>query len=208
VSIAGEEDNQSMKRLLVLPGLALLVAACSGNGAKSGSTAPTTLTTTATTLATTTTEPTSTTARPKLTTELGKTKPFVGDDGVNKTRLRIGVLAYSDNATLPSYRDPNDPRPGYKYVAIEVRTCAVYKNYPDDITVNWETWSLDGKDGTTIEPSGSYSPDTLIAPLYPDGKVTPIGTCRKGWIPFEVPTKWKPDFVEYNPGDGQLTWRL
>lgn len=71
------------------------------------------------------------------------------------------------------------------------------KNYPDNVTVNWATWSLNAKDGTTIEPADSYSTDVLIAPLYPDGKVTPVGTCRKGWIPFEVPAKWRPEFIEY-----------
>jgi hypothetical protein len=158
---------------------------------------------------TATTAAPTTTTQPQTTSEIGKTKPFNGDDGTYKTNARIGVLEYSDNAVLPSYRnEPDLTRPGCKFVAIQVRFCLVSTNYPDDVSVNWATWSLNGKDGTTIEPSGSYSPDVLIAPLYPDGKVTPVGTCRKGWIPFEVPAKWWPEFIEYAPEDGRLTWRL
>lgn len=67
---------------------------------------------------------------------------------------------------------------------------------------------LNSNDGEAYTPAGSYSTETLVGPLYPNGKETPIGTCRKGWLPFEVPRKWKPDYVEYNPGYNKiLTWR-
>jgi hypothetical protein len=187
--------------------LVLVVAGCaSGGGQRAAS--PTTTSTTTTSTSTSTT----TTARPtttKPTNQVGKVKPYNVDDGVDKSRVTIGVLAYSDNALLRTYRDPDYPAPGHKYVAVQIRLCAVAKNYPEPITVNWEPWSLNSNDGEAYPPADSYSPETLVGPLYPDGKETPIGTCRKGWLPFEVPNKWKPHYVEYNPGYNKiLTWRL
>jgi hypothetical protein len=199
------QEVEPVRKLLIA--LALL-SACSSPGGKQAETAATSSSTTVTTAA-----PTTTTAAPTTTeptgSELGKTKALTADDGTYKTRVRVGVLDYSDNATLsPADRKEFIPRPGYKYVAIEVRWCLVSTDYPDDIAVSWEPWSLNGNDGTTIEPAGDYWPETLIQPLYPQDKVTPVGSCRKGWIPFPVPNKWKPDYVEYAPEDGRLTWRL
>jgi hypothetical protein len=183
---------------------ALLLAACSSPSPKQAA-APTTATAPPTTAAPTTTA----TTQPQTGSERGTTKALTSDDGTYKTRVRVGVLDYSDNATLsPADRKEFIPRPGYKYVAIEVRWCLVSTDYPDDIAVSWEPWSLNGNDGTTIEPAGDYWPETLIQPLYPQDKVTPVGSCRKGWIPFPVPNKWKPDYVEYAPEGGRLTWRL
>jgi hypothetical protein len=90
---------------------------------------------------TATTAAPTTTTQPQTTSEIGKTKPFNGDDGTYKTNARIGVLEYSDNAVLPSYRnEPDLTRPGCKFVAIQVRFCLVSTNYPDDVSVNWATW--------------------------------------------------------------------
>lgn len=197
-----------MTRRLLLLLVLLVVAGCGDGGtnqAATTSTASTTTTTSTSTTTATTVKPTTT----KPTNELGKVKRYVADDGINKSSVRVAVLAYSDNATLAAYRTPDDPRPGFKYVAVEIRMCAVSKNFPDPITVNWPPWSLNDDGGASYPPAGSYSPETLIGPLYPDGKATPIGTCRKGWLPFEVRTKWKPDYVEYSPEDtNTLTWRL
>jgi hypothetical protein len=147
-----------VRKLLIA--LALL-SACSSPGGKQAETAATSSSTTVTTAA-----PTTTTAAPTTTeptgSELGKTKALTADDGTYKTRVRVGVLDYSDNATLsPADRKEFIPRPGYKYVAIEVRWCLVSTDYPDDIAVSWEPWSLNGNDGTTIEPAGDYWPETL-----------------------------------------------
>jgi hypothetical protein len=95
-------------------------------------------------------------------------------------------------------------------VAIQVRVCVASSNFPEPPEVSWAPWTLTSRDGDTYEPAGSYSPDTIISPLLPDGgKQTAVGQCRKGWIPFAVPNNWKPDDVEYMPPQGTtLTWRL
>jgi hypothetical protein len=55
----------------------------------------------------------------------------------------------------------------------------------------------------------SWTGEITAKPEYPDQKVTPVGTCRRGWVPFQVPRKWRPDFVEYNTGDGNiLKWPI
>ena len=121
------------------------------------------------------------------------------------------MLDFTTNALIPTYRnDPeNAPRRGFRYVAIQVRVCAVSSNIPYGITVSWAPWNLTSKDGDTYQPADSYSQDTLISPLYPDGdKPTAVGQCRKGWIPFAVPNNWKPDVVEYITDFGTLTWQL
>ncbi len=185
--------------------LALLLAACSGASPPKTTAAPTT-TTPATTVAPTTRPPATTAAA----NGLGTTQIHNFQDETGKSRAKITLLAYTPNALIPAYRnDPSEaPRAGFRYVAIQVRVCLVSKSFPEDITVSWEPWSLATPDGDTYEPAGSYSPDTLVSPLYPETALA-VGQCRKGWIPFAVPNNWKPASVEYSPAlGGTLTWRL
>jgi hypothetical protein len=119
------------------------------------------------------------------------------------------VLHYLTDATIEGYHD-DKPRPGYKWVAIEVRTCITENHMNDDITLSWGPWSLYRNDGTTFTPADSFSPDVLVAPLYPQfDRPTKVGQCRKGFIPFGVPARFKPDRVEYRADVGDtLAWRL
>jgi hypothetical protein len=94
-------------------------------------------------------------------------------------------------------------------VAVEVRVC-ITELPPDlDGSVSWAPWSLGDDQGGSYEAWISWSDDVTVQPLYPNEKVTPVGTCRRGWVPFEVPQNWRADFVEYNPGEGKvLTWPI
>jgi hypothetical protein len=48
-----------------------------------------------------------------------------------------------------------------------------------------------------------------VQPLYPDGKATPAGVCRRGWVPFEIARNARPSQIEYNTGEGSiLTWPI
>jgi hypothetical protein len=78
-----------------------------------------------------------------------------------------------------------------------------------NVEIGWAPWSLGDASGGSYEAWSSYSDDLTAKPVYPDGKVTPKGTCRRGWVPFEVAKGAKPTFVEYNTGEGNvLTWPL
>jgi hypothetical protein len=105
------------------------------------------------------------------------------DEQGRTATVKATVLDYSTNATQPAYRGET---PRYRYAALLVRVCLVAADSP--VSMTWGPWTLTSDDGTTIEPTGSYSPDVLIAPLYPNNadKPTSVGQCRKGWIPFEV----------------------
>jgi hypothetical protein len=75
--------------------------------------------------------------------------------------------------------------------------------------VSWEPWSLGDDQGASYEELSSWSGEITALPVYPESKITPVGTCRRGWVPFEVPRNWKPDYVEYNSGFGDvLKWPI
>ena len=92
-------------------------------------------------------------------------------------------------------------------MAIEVRVCIT--KAPDNAgSVSWAPWSLGDAEGRSYEAWSSYQDSVRARPLYPsDDKVTPVGTCRRSWVPFEIPRTAKPTFVEYNTGVGNvLKW--
>jgi hypothetical protein len=143
---------------------------------------------------------------------IGDMQLAISDDPPYRAEGRVTLLAYTGNALQPAYR--NDPLSsgtpkGFKYVGIQVRMCIVKNNYPDPVRPSWDPWSLTSKDGDTYEPAREYNTGVLVTPLYPDGKATAVGQCRRGWIPFAVPQAWKPDTAEYDPAAGdRLTWQL
>jgi hypothetical protein len=96
-------------------------------------------------------------------------------------------------------------------VAIEVRVCITEAppGKDNETGVSWQPWSLGDDQGGSYEAWISYSDDVTVQPPYPDDKITPVGECRRGWVPFEVPRNWKPDHVEYNNGTGNtLKWPI
>jgi len=80
-------------------------------------------------------------------------------------------------------------------VGVQVRVCVTQNTYPQAADSSWSPWSLNSSDGTTYEPATEYN-HVLIQPLYPEGKPLSAGTCRKGWIPFQVQKTWRPETVQ------------
>ncbi len=194
-----------MKRTLLVAAAAAALVACSGTSNREAS--PTTRVTTTTVAPTTTIKPTTTTsAKPRV----GATQYVSIRDQSYYSKGSATVLAYTNNATLPQWRKDFAPNKNQRYVGIQVRVCLSKDTFPDPTTVSWDPWNLLGHDGSTYEAAGDYYPDTLIQPLFPQGKILAVGNCRKGWIPFAVPNGWKPDSVEYNAdsADQVLTWEL
>jgi hypothetical protein len=195
-----------VKRPLLILGAAgaLLLAACSSGGGESQSAASTTATIPVeTTAPTTTTVPTTTS--PKQT--LGVTQKYASTDG--EATGNITVYRYRDAAVYGQQEATLRNDDGKRSVAIEVKVCVT--KYPENENpyVSWEPWSLGDDAGGSYEAWASYPDDSKVQPLYPQDKTTPVGTCRRGWVVFEVTKNAKPTFVEYNTGDGNvLKWPL
>jgi hypothetical protein len=161
-----------------------------------------------------TTAATTTTVAPTTTkpTGLGVTQNYRYEEPGYEGGVSAGkvtVFRYRDASVLPSYLESELAKESKRSVAIEVRVCITELPPGIDGSVSWAPWSLGDDQGASYEAWISYSDDVTVQPPYPDGKTTPVGTCRRGWVPFEVPRNWKPDFVEYNTGEGNiLKWPI
>jgi hypothetical protein len=189
------------KQVLVLLAL-LALAACNGNdGANEQPQAiPAETSVTTTTVAPTTTTPNG----------LGVTQNYRYEDPDNGDVFtgKVTVFRYRDASALERDVESEQRRKGFRTVAVEVRICVTEAPAPG-VPLSWQPWSLGDEQGQSHEALTSWSGETTSQPTYPEDKVTPAGTCRRGWIPFEVPRTWKPDFVEYNTGQGNiLKWPI
>jgi hypothetical protein len=193
----------SVRRLAVVV-CALALAACNGNDAKEqpqAIPAETTVATT-TTIAPTTTKPTG----------LGATQNFreVDPDTGNVYAGRITVFRYRDASVLPADLESDLTKEKKRSVAIEVRVCVTEAPAPpaDPVTLSWTPWGLGDNAGQSYVAGLTFMDDMTVQPIYPDFLVTPVGRCRRGWIGFEIPRNWHPDFVEYTAGGQSLTWPI
>jgi hypothetical protein len=122
---------------------------------------------------------------------------------------KITVFRYRDASVLPSYLESELAKESKRSVAIEVKACVTKAPPNAETSVSWSPWSLGDDQGASYEAWISYSGDETVQPSYPQEKITSVGTCRRGWVAFEVPRNWRPDFVEYNSGFGKvLKWPI
>jgi hypothetical protein len=181
----------------------LLLAACSNSGDSQTATATTTPTVPVETTAATTT-----TATTKPPTGLGVTQRYESSDGMFAGR--ITVFRYRASSVVPDYLEAELRKESKRSVAVELRVC-VTKAVDDDnaADLGWSVWSLGDDSGGSYEAWISWHDSVTVQPLYPDGKATPAGICRRGWVPFELPRNARPSQVEYNTGEGGiLTWPI
>jgi hypothetical protein len=196
-----------MMRLLIAAFCLLAVVACSSNDAKEQPQAIPAETTVATT---TTVAPTTTTAR----NGLGVTQNYreVDPDTGGVYAGRVTVFRYRDASVLSASLESDLAKAKKRSVAIEVRICVTKSPPPpaNPTILSWTPWGL-GDNAGESHPAGIFSTDQsymTIEPAYPDFLVTPPGRCRRGWIGFEIPRTWLPDFVEYAAGGQSLTWPI
>jgi hypothetical protein len=192
----------TVRKLLVGLAAGLLLAACSNSGENQ-----TAAGTTATVPVETTAAPT-TTATTKPPTGLGVTQRYESSDGMYAGK--ITVFRYRDGSVLPGDLEAELRAEDKRSVAVEVRVC-VTKAMDDDnaADLGWSVWSLGDDSGASYEAWISWSDSVTVQPLYPDGKATPAGVCRRGWVPFEIARNARPTLIEYNTGEGNiLTWPL
>jgi hypothetical protein len=193
--------------MLVVWGLVSALAACDGNEEpKQGPQAipaETTVATT-TTIAPTTTAPNG----------LGVTQTYreVDPDTGDTYAGRVTVFRYRDATILPADLESELAKEKKRSVAIEVRVCVTESPPPpaNPTNLSWLPWGL-GDDAGESHSSGlntASAEEMTVQPAYPDFLVTPVGRCRRGWIGFEIPRNWRPDFVEYTAGGQSLTWPI
>jgi hypothetical protein len=75
---------------------------------------------------------------------------------------------------------------------------------------SWQDWSLLFSDDTTAEPLSAWSPRDFPSALYPNDatKAVPVGECRSGLVPFDVPAVQSGDPVKviYSVNGQTLEW--
>lgn len=111
------------------------------------------------------------------------------------------------NVTVFAYKQPvarSAPRPegqpGYVWGAVDVRVCTT-KAAPKDLTVSHGPWRLIYSDGTQAEASSTGYVQFPL-PEFPWGdEPLPPGRCIRGWITFPVPSKGRPQAVQYMNGN-------
>jgi hypothetical protein len=198
-----------MRTRLIVAGCVLLLAACSGSDGNGASEEPQAIPA-ETSVTTTTIAPTTTTAPNGLGVTQTNEYEEPGEEG-GTYAAKITVFRYRDARALEPDVESELNSNGKRTVAIEVRVC-ITKAPPGkegESYVSWEPWSLGDDQGASYEELTTYSGEITALPVYPNDKITPVGTCRRGWVPFEVPRNYKPDFVEYNSGFGDvLKWPI
>lgn len=122
------------------------------------------------------------------------------------SQVRMTVFRVRDLGPLASIGFESGPE--RRGLAIEVRGTVVSSSEPVDF--GWQPWSLGDEAGHTWPAAQVEATQPFEEPLYPDGKATPVGASRRGWITFELPPKARPTFIEYAPGlgSGVLKWKI
>jgi hypothetical protein len=147
--------------------------------------------------------PTTTTTAPKNEVKIGTTQDYKDADGYH---IRFTVFRYRELGESPY-------RPTRRSVAVEVRATVLAAPPPDELgfggapRLTWMAWTLQDAAGHTYEAEASGDEDFA---LYPEDKATPVGTSRRGWIPFQLPRNAKPTTIEYTPEDANrsLKWPI
>jgi hypothetical protein len=191
------------RRLLALVlGLAFLAACQGDDGGQQASD------TTGNVAPETTVAPTTTTRAPDAKVREGTQKY---DDGTGGS-ANVTVFRYRDAGVLPAYAASEWKREGKRTVAIEVRTCVTGKpvDIEDEVTISWAPWSISDAGGGNYEAYSAHTDLLVVQPLYPQNdRPTPVGTCRRGWIAFDIGSTTRPTVIEYAPGIGNvLKWRI
>jgi hypothetical protein len=140
----------------------------------------------------------------------------VGDQLTLKITDDVTGDEYTVAAQVISYRqpykskalDPPDEGTGDAWGILEVRVCPL-KTPTGTTDVGWEAWSLEYKDSTIAEPATSWSGE-MPRPEYPYDRTVKVGRCIRGFIPFPVSSKKRPELAVYAPtwGTASLEWKI
>jgi FlaG/FlaF family flagellin (archaellin) len=119
-----------------------------------------------------------------------------------KTNFAIGdMVRFKDNQTivaysyLPEVNSSNQflqPKPGNKYVAVDVEGCAA-SNASTATQLNMFSFELVMSNNTRISPTVS-----IIEPGLNSVDLLP-GDCGRGYVTFEIPKDQKPSSLTFKP---------
>jgi len=206
------------RRLRAVPacGLALALAACSGSSgstARQASSAPAAAATTAAQSATAASSPVSASTQSATQTvpasssssawKLRATQ-VLSDSGVD---ISFTVSNYSSRrAGANAELLPADAQ----IAMVAVKACLKSSADGSPVGFSWQDWSLLFSDDTTAEPLSAWSPRDFPSALYPNDatKAVPVGECRSGLVPFDVPAVQSGDPVKviYSVNGQTLEW--
>ncbi|MEY9895695.1 hypothetical protein ABIA31_009385 [Catenulispora sp. MAP5-51] len=97
-----------------------------------------------------------------------------------------------------------------RIATVAVKACLKSSADGSPVGFSWKDWSLLFGDDTTAEPLNAWSPRDFSSALYPndDTKAVPVGECRSGLIPFDVPAAQSGDPVKvvYSVNGQTLEW--
>ncbi len=185
----------------------VVLTACSGTGGNRNETEASAVPVETTAATTTTIAPTTTKPKGLGVTQVYRTEEIGYEGGTYEGK--VTVFRYRDARALEPDVEAELNAQGERTVAIEARVCVTKVPPGKEVYISWQPWSLGNDQGESYEVLSSWSGEITTKPIYPEDKVTPVGTCRRGWIPFQIPRKWQPDFVEYNTGEGKiLKWPI
>jgi hypothetical protein len=120
--------------------------------------------------------------------------------------IRFTVFRYRELGASPY-------RPSRRSTAVEVKATVLAAPPPDEFgfggapQLTWMAWTLQDAAGHTYEAEATGDESFE---LYPEDKATPVGTSRRGWIPFQLPAKVKVTTIEYTPENANrsLKWPI
>jgi hypothetical protein len=193
----------------------VLIAAGCGGGPGGQASAPPSATTPSvatTTMSPTTTPPTSpaATTRPTTTTKPKPAEPKVGQR--QTTNLGTAIV-YSVKFPVQGTSQARDIRTkGTKFAVADIKVCANGTVDDDGYGFDAGNFQLTDTDDRTYEfwnvQIGARSPNLVdsVSGLDKPRK----GSCKRGWLTFELPPRTKIKSVDYNPSGGgtPLTWRV
>jgi hypothetical protein len=194
-----------------LAGLALsaclVLSGCGGGGSDDGQEIVANPNPTNSQTPTVTDDTSSSESTPPPTSDAPPSMPKLGDTvqvDAKKESYKVSALDMSDVKSGNPYEKP---RKGNQHYGLLAQWCLDRNDGKGDLTISSYPWSLRFPDGTISE--STYLSEASVTPDYPDGQVIPVGTCGKGWIYFEGPSKQRPNMVVYAPtGTKAITFEL
>ncbi|MEV0224620.1 DUF4352 domain-containing protein [Streptomyces sp. NPDC050704] len=125
-------------------------------------------------------------------------KMDIVDAGKN-LHMTVQAVEYQQPYKGPQPQAPENFQGGDVWATAEVKVCNVDGA---SITVSQFPWSLAYKDGTSIGITGSSGGD-MPKPEFPMDKTLKSGRCAAGLIAFPVSGENTPEFVVYDPEEGE-----